>query len=511
MAHWRRAFGLAVVLALGQAAPGLARSLPDKPPLPIYDPNAMPAAAQGLMSAARKAQADDCRGALDILNGMRGTAGFSALNHDMLTAAYDLGTSCALQREQTDLAYSYALDGTRLTNPSALALRVVIWHAMDQHQPASAVPLIEALAALHKDDFNETPIGWLIQIDRDLAKAHAASDQARLYAVVIDGGYAPTQAGVTPDYFRLRYAAVLAVAGDTAKAAAVFAQIEDGKEQIRASLDPRLHGVVPAGFDARAAVEKNLAALQKSAADHPGSLQTVLNIARHLRWLGRVEDAVALLERNRPDVPQSARFTDLQDQTIWWWNQLADAYRDLGRYNDAVAALQTGAQGREHGGVNVSQTLNLAEMQMTYGHDADALKTLAAFTPGPANTSPYGMMVFTFDRGCARFRTGDLAGAAADRAYAVAHEADLPGNTELLLACMGDLDGAAAVLIRRLNDPGEQVDALLELSEFDAPPVSNPADPFDARLLQIKARPDVAAAIARAGGTRRFHLQRTIS
>jgi hypothetical protein len=48
---------------------------------------------------------------------------------------------------------------------------------------------------------------------------------------------------------------------------------------------------------------------------------------------------------------------------------------------------------------------------------------------------------------------------------------------------------------------------LLRLSDFDPPPVALPPGPIDAKLPALKARADVKAAIARAGGIRRIHLQ----
>ncbi len=487
-----------------------ARSLPDKQALPIYDASASQAALETLMAAAQKAQAEDCQGAIDILEGLRKTAGFAALGRDKQGAALDLGTSCALQRDQDDVAYGFASAGAKLAHPSALSLRVSLWQLMRDHQPVPALGLIEALATLHKDDFNDTPISWFYNIERDLSAAHKTAEQARLYAIVVDRGYAPSEPGMTIDHFRYEYAAVLAARGDTAKAGAVFAKIDNALDRIHASLDLRLRKVVPAGFDARAAVEQDLARLQKQFAAHPDNLRTAIDISRRLRWLGRGQDSLAVLERNRPDGPNASRFTDLKDQAGNWWDFLSETYAFLGRYDDAVAALRKGAAIHEEGAVNVNQTLDLAELQMTHGHDADALTTLAGFKAGPGMTSDFGTMVFTFDRGCARFRTGDLAGAKADRDYALAHERDLPQNAQALLQCMGDLDGAAAVLIRQLDDPDLRVDALLDLSDYDDPPFPNPADPGVAALPQLKARADVSAAIARAGGIRRFRLQRGI-
>lgn len=88
-----------------------------------------------------------------------------------------------------------------------------------------------------------------------------------------------------------------------------------------------------------------------------------------------------------------------------------------------------------------------------------------------------------------------------------AHERDSPEVLTEVHLCAGDLDAAAAVMIRRLDDSDQRVNALLHLSDYDPPAPRYPLSPYYARLPDLKARADVQAAIKRAGGTRRFHLQ----
>jgi tetratricopeptide (TPR) repeat protein len=276
---------------------------------------------------------------------------------------------------------------------------------------------------------------------------------------------------------------------------------------IRISLDPRLRYTLPANFDARAAVEKDLAHLRDVAASHPGSLNVTVTIARRLRLLGRGEEALSTLEAVRPDGPQGATFTDLDRARNWWWDGMAHAYAFLGRYEDAVTAFRAGIDAKENGGANISQTFNLAALQVRFGHHAEALKTLAAFDASNVAPSTFGWTVYRLVRGCARYQTGDIAGAKADRDASIANEKDSPRNFTDLLLCMGDVDGAAAAMIRRLDNTDERVDALLQLSDFDPPAHPVTTDPGDLPMAELKKRKDIKEAIARAGGTRRFALQ----
>jgi len=69
------------------------------------------------------------------------------------------------------------------------------------------------------------------------------------------------------------------------------------------------------------------------------------------------------------------------------------------------------------------------------------------------------------------------------------------------------MDGAAAAMMRRLEDPERRAGALLQLSDYDPQPANGPHDPIDLRLDDLKRRADVKAAIERAGGIRRFEVQ----
>ena len=151
--------------------------------------------------------------------------------------------------------------------------------------------------------------------------------------------------------------------------------------------------------------------------------------------------------------------------------------------------------------------INLAEAQVAFGKPQEALATLAVFDGAGRSASPYGEMEMRFARGCANALAGRKDALATDLAFAKAHEADHGEALSDLMLCSGDLDGAAAAFIRRLDDPDRRVAALLQLSDYDAPPVAIP-DPVYAHMPALKARDDVRAAIARAGGTRRIHLQR---
>nr|WP_293854673.1 tetratricopeptide repeat protein [Sphingomonas sp. SCN 67-18] len=276
---------------------------------------------------------------------------------------------------------------------------------------------------------------------------------------------------------------------------------------IDVSLDPRLREAMPSGFDGRAEVERDLSVTRRIVSDHPESLSATLMIADYLMQLGRGEEALTELEAVRSGKRGSTALKDWDEKYIWWLDAKARTYLMLGRYDDGVAAFRRAMKFKEGDGRNVSQTINLGYAQLRFGRPADALATVSLLKPESAELSPYGRMEMRGLQGCARLALGQAASAKDDLDYAAAHEQDNPGVLTMLRLCAGDLDGAAAAIIHRLDDPELRPAALRYLSDYDPPPASYPVSPVDTRRSELKVRPDVQAAIARAGGVRRFRLQ----
>ncbi|MEA3032795.1 MAG: hypothetical protein QOH86_811, partial [Sphingomonadales bacterium] len=247
---------------------------------------------------------------------------------------------------------------------------------------------------------------------------------------------------------------------------------------------------------------------REAAARHPDKLAPIVLAAADLRRLGRPQEALILLQGAASKVGDETAFTDRDKRFNWYWNEVASTEAMLGHYDQAVAAYAKAAAFGENGTPNVSQVINLAQTQNRFGRGADALKTLAVFSDPKRQGSPYGEMQLRYARACANHLAGHDSDTAADLAYLKAHEKDGGSALDYALICVGDLDSAAAALIRQLDDPERRADALLDLSDFDDPPVALPPSPVAGRIEALEARADVKAAIGRAGGTRRFHILR---
>lgn len=460
-----------------------------------------------LQFAADRARQDNCTSSLGIVKDILREQEFAALPEKARVAAFELATSCAAMLRDATAAYSYALEGTRLNGAGAYMWHVRFGTEANGKRYASAVETLEAMARQRPDALNALKVKWLYSLKRDLRQQPDRLLLGRFLAVLTSRDYQPDEVMATGDLFKSDYAAMLAEADRTADAVSLLARIVDPHPLIRASVDPRLRALLPPGFDVRAAVEARLAQTRDVAASHPGSMLAVLTLADHLLQLGRPDEALATLEAAHPDRTHAVVFDDLDERRSWWWNSLSNTYEMLGREDEAVAALRRGGQIEESGRLNVSQALNLGYLQVNLGRPADTLATVAVFDKDKRGMSPYGEMVLRLVRGCARLALGQADAARADHAYVVSHENNHPAVSMYLSLCAGDMAAAAAAAIRRLDNPDQRIDALLDFSDYDPPPVGQPFTGIDARIPELKARPDVQAAIVRAGGTARFRLQ----
>ncbi|WP_374578691.1 hypothetical protein [Phenylobacterium sp.] len=462
---------------------------------------------QRILAASEKLEQGDCRGSLKYWDAVLRDKAFPNLTESARDATYNLAVYCALRTNQDDRAYRYALGGTRQSIGTEFLWRVRFSTELDQLRDVQAVETAEAMAMHNPAALNEMPVRRLFQLEYRVSSDPQM--HARLLRVVAAPSYRPYDVFGASDGFRRKYAVMLADAGDIAGALELVRSIEDPPNLLKASTDSRLRAALPPEFDGRAQVERSLAKFSDFAANHPESLAVVVRVAQHQRMLGLMEEALATLEAARPDQPGKTAFVDQDEYIKWWWDEMARSYQWLGRYDDAVAALRAGMLIDEYGRSNVSQTLNLSLAQYRFGRPDDALATISDIEKRLNEVSAYGRMVMHLVRGCSRMATGQAAAAQADLSYAVAHELDHQEALTTLQLCAGDLDGAAATLIRRLDDPGRRAEALLELSDFDPPPATYPTTAADLRFAQVSVRKDVQAAIARAGLVHRFRLQKT--
>lgn len=407
-------------------------------------------------------------------------------------------------------AYRYELAGTALPDRSFEA--TWLWQNRLQYELTArtfeaGVATVEAMSGADPEGLNRVPLRNLYQLNAALREQKAEGPRERLLKLLSNPTFEPAEPGATRDGMQWEHVRLLAGKGQFPAAVAQARQITNPGMLMRLSLDRDLRAAVPADFDPKRALERQLQRQRDMAASHPGSLSLVIDTATTLRALDRAGEALALLDASRPAAGRTdVSYDDVAMQMNWWWEQRARTLAQLGRIDEAMAAIRQGTEIKEGGVANVSQVLNMADFQTEQRRYADALATLATLDRPDTSVSSYGVMMLRKTRACARARLGQAAGATADLVYVRAHEAEAPNALFAAQLCAGDLEAAAASMIARLDDPATRVGILEELSDYAASTVTIPLGGYAAGLRKAAMRPDVKAAVARAGGPSAFNV-----
>lgn len=431
-----------------------------------------------------------------------------ALPSDLRIALIEMMVGCHIQAKRTDQAYAVALRGTALAESTSRLWYLRLYVEMDRKRYGDAAATLEAMTQGHGAALNELPLTWMWDLIGQMKDAGAGEARTRVLKLLASDSYAPLETFGSNDSFRFSYAEERLAAGDAAAAGAVVAKLEDPYKIAVASLDPRMRGYLPS-TDVAAAATKRLERHREWMGREPDRLRPLIAAATNLRQLGRWKEALDLLRSAEPRL-EKLTATEDSDQINWWWDELASNYEKVERLDEAVEAYRSGAKASEEGGPNVSQLINLALAQDRYGRPKQALATLAMRDLGDKGASPYGAMLYRRARACALHLDGRGGEGAADIAYLKSHEKDAPEAVTNLYLCLGDMESAAASAIRRLDDPELRAQLLLELSDYDLAPPPLSTDLVARNLEALKKRPDVQAAIARAGGIRRFNVAEVI-
>ncbi|MFC3069281.1 hypothetical protein [Phenylobacterium soli] len=310
-----------------------------------------------------------------------------------------------------------------------------------------------------------------------------------------------------PSRVWLDYARALDESGDRRKAAAIARRITDPTLVMAVQADPRFDDLVratPTLGDARAAAERYLAQSHDYMRENPRMLNGRVAEARALVILGRSSEALKLLDEAVQALGAGPRrqpaFDDMDDEPVLqYWRSAAMI--DEGRLGEAIGA-RTAAAACHCSGLDA---VMLAQALLEAGRAKEAKRWL-----DQASDNGLGLedrMLLAKTRACVAVEAGAGTDAAAMN-FLVRHERWAPAAMIEALLCAGDFDGAAAALVRQLEDPESRIDALAGLQAYGPEP-----NPWSHRIrlraawARLAARPDVRAALAKVGRRNAYDLR----
>lgn len=501
MSH-RLAAAAGAALALFACTASAAPSPAPKAPTDLRPQVEPPVEAQ-LKQAFEHLQAERCDEALPLFRRAFGRREFRDVDQDVQAVAYETAAVCELGAERFDAAIELLQRADKIGDLHEFGLQGLFlsaYYGGYDDQAVAALERFETAEAIAPFD------GSLLELARTLAKApERAALRRRLLAVLHRLDFEPAEPFESFEGHWAAYARMLQPQ-DPKAAAEVAARVTDPDLLLDFRLDARFAALVeadPARFDLRAAAERKLAADRAAAEAHPKLATGPMLVAQSLRMLGRADEALAVLD---DALARLDAFEDGEDQRNWLLNDRAYALYDLGRFEEALATMRQAAGATEKGDANVSQTINLALMLVSTERPEEALTALKPFGAG-LRASAYGDMWAKAAEACALAALDRKAELGKALAWMRPRENDNPAAHARARLCAGDLDAAAAVYVRRLADPEQRSGALESLSEFDPPAVVAPeVRRLQQRLDQVRARPDVKAAIARVGRVERVPL-----
>jgi hypothetical protein len=469
--------------------------------LPDATASVEPVEAQEIFEGLR---GDDCGNYLSRAILFTGTPEFTEREADenRLVLYWQIAV-CAADQNLFETAFTYADKATAIRRDIAWPQVVRLHFGMYVDRPDASLEALEVLSNIAPEQVRKIDTLQLNRLLRAANDADATGDRSlAVYEALVRSDYR-LQSPYDEDGLRIGHARLLLERGRTAEARKLVDGIVDvgSVVEMRVSrlFDPlRGDPSFEAQLDVAAAMERDLARSRAAMESNPAMMEAVylhaMRLVKALRNAEGLEITDAALARYEQD---RQSFQDGAEYRVWLVNMRGYFLYGLGRAEEGRAALREAAALDDRGEPNVSNIINFGIYLINEARAAEAL----ALIPKIGEPSPYGKGWIEMIRACAGVQTGDDAVRLQGLEHLKAHESDNPAALSRALLCDGDIDAAAALMIRRLEDRKQRVDALLALQI--GPATADESLPYAAvtrgRFAKLREREDVRAAVEKVG------------
>jgi hypothetical protein len=283
--------------------------------------------------------------------------------------------------------------------------------------------------------------------------------------------------------------------------------VDDPRSIIALRADRRFKPLLKSGAvrsDAQRAAKEHIEADRKRVHDTPRSLPALQRLIYALLYSRRDAEVLALTEEATRRIDAAGDGPAPYDDVAnfgYLLDSRSEALVRLGRYEEALQQSQRAAQ-LPNRGDTVSYSINLAATLCALNRPEEALQAL----PESGKANAYGKMQIALVQLTAAVERGAGSSADADKAlsYLREHREDSPWTFLSALVRAGALDEAEHEFLFRLSDPQERTAMLVDAQDYYDAKLPPRMAEWGSRFNALKNRPQVLAAIARAGEVDRY-------
>lgn len=242
-------------------------------------------------------------------------------------------------------------------------------------------------------------------------------------------------------------------------------------------------------------------------ASRPPDHRAVLLRAKFLRGQGHEAKAASLLAPFMKDVPKTHADSEVG---MWLINEAAYALQALGRHDEALASMsQLVKLDMDASPDLIGPSINYADMLRRAERPRESLAHLEQLASQEKYASQYGRMWILSTTACSLADAGERE-EALQRLRAMEKQRQInPVALMRAMLCLNELEAAEQLAIERLksDEPTHMVLAFQDYQRGGAD--SGPAKVISDRLLKLRERPAVAAALDKVGRRMTLPLSRT--
>lgn len=477
---------------------------------PAPQPPPVTAASEDGAAMLRKAlaaiQANDLDLATRVLDELLASASFPALTSDQRYWTTLLAGSVASDQRRYDDAKRLLIAATSFKQASEKAWLGRLDVALQLNDSADAALSVEHISRRWPESVGDLNEYAIHEIARNLGKPGRETAYRTFLESLFDAGWMPAE--TIPDSYWVDLAGLLVANKQLPKAIQVALRVDDPHDIVAMRVDRRFDVIAkkqPGIFDIDRAIERTAEKDEERVKKNPGLLAPLVRRQSSLFDVLQFERVIEIADRviGSLDGNEGSKvYKDFDARYVWILDQRAQALAKLGEWDEAVRQREKAARRPEHGGMNVSQVINLADLYNALGRANDAREAIGEI----GQMSPYGRMQLEMVRLRAATTLGDEKAAADSLTFLREHRDEAIGTWQEALLCSGDIEGAAKLLVERLQQDGRRSSALLSVQNWAEAAMTPQLKKRSELWKSLIARPEVQAAIQKVGRTESFRL-----